>query len=149
MGADDLSSPGALKPKSSSSSSSSNHVCPSIQVTADLRLFPLQVDDDLVTPKVLGVLHFVGKYRPLAAEFPDLMDSLVPVCQQLATAGSPKQAKHAIRCLFVNVTDNQEGVFTEILEVSLRRTAHGRCCGVWLLGDAEGGRGAGFGGLGN
>ncbi|XP_037070380.1 sister chromatid cohesion protein PDS5 homolog A-A-like [Pollicipes pollicipes] len=76
----------------------------------------LQTNDDVVTPKVLGVLHFVGKYRPLAAEFPELADALVPVCQQLATTGTPKQAKHAIRCLYVNVTDNQEGVFTEILE---------------------------------
>lgn len=75
----------------------------------------LDNQDQSVSAMVLCILTFVGKYRPLDTQFPDIVGQLIPICERLATEGSTKQAKHAMRCLHVNVT-NQEEVFSRILE---------------------------------
>jgi len=49
--------------------------------------------------------------------FGDLMRELIPVCKQFAVTGTTKQAKQAIRCLYVNLAHGQDAVFSEILEV--------------------------------
>jgi len=49
--------------------------------------------------------------------FSDLMRELIPVCKQFAVTGTTKQAKQAIRCLYVNLAHGQDAVFSEILEV--------------------------------
>lgn len=68
-----------------------------------------------VSAQVLCILTFIGKYRPLETQFPDVVSQLIPICERLASEGTPKQAKHAIRCLHVNLT-NQEPVFSKILD---------------------------------
>jgi hypothetical protein len=49
--------------------------------------------------------------------FGDLMRELVPICKEFAVTGTTKQAKQAIRCLYVNLAHGQDAVFSEILEV--------------------------------
>jgi hypothetical protein len=49
--------------------------------------------------------------------FGDLMRELIPICKQFAVTGTTKQAKQAIRCLYVNLAHGQDAVFSEILEV--------------------------------
>lgn len=50
--------------------------------------------------------------------YPDLASVLIPICQRFAESGSPKQAKHAVRCLHTNCTSDSDDVFERILEVS-------------------------------
>lgn len=78
-------------------------------------ILSLDSQDHSVSAMVLCILTFVGKYRPLEAQFPDIVSQLIPICERLATEGTTKQAKHAMRCLHVNIT-NQEQVFSKILE---------------------------------
>jgi sister-chromatid-cohesion protein PDS5 len=49
--------------------------------------------------------------------FGDLMRELIPICKQFAVTGTTKQAKQAIRCLYINLAHGQDAVFSEILEV--------------------------------
>ena len=42
---------------------------------------------------------------------------MTPICKSFITKGTPKQAKHAVKCLFMNTTDTQDAVFGEILEM--------------------------------
>lgn len=82
------------------------------------RLLTILTQDSLdptVSAQVLCILTFIGKYRPLETQFPDVVSQLIPICERLASEGTPKQAKHAIRCLHVNLT-NQEPVFSKILD---------------------------------
>lgn len=45
------------------------------------------------------------------------MDRLVPICKNFALTGTKKQAKQAVRCLYVNVFNQNENVFNDIIEV--------------------------------
>ncbi|XP_067006125.2 sister chromatid cohesion protein PDS5 homolog B-A [Anabrus simplex] len=76
----------------------------------------LATDDETVAPLVLSVLTFLGKYKPIGELFPDIVRELVPVCKKFAQIGTPKQAKQAIRCLYINMVQGSDAVFTEILE---------------------------------
>lgn len=49
-------------------------------------------------------------------EFPELMNELAPICQQFAETGTPKQAKGAIRCIYVNMPELHDSLFPCILE---------------------------------
>ncbi|KAK3896136.1 hypothetical protein Pcinc_000185 [Petrolisthes cinctipes] len=69
-----------------------------------------------VSPALLSVLTCVGKYKPIGEVYPDLASVLIPICQRFAEYGSPKQAKHAIRCLHANCTSDSDDVFKRILE---------------------------------
>ncbi|GBP62684.1 Sister chromatid cohesion protein PDS5 homolog B-B, partial [Eumeta japonica] len=76
----------------------------------------LEYDDESVAPYILAALTFLGKYRPLSEACPSLFPRLITLCKAYAEVGTPKQAKNAVRCLFVNVPDRREQIFTEILE---------------------------------
>lgn len=84
-------------------------------LTRLVNILSLENQEHSVSAMVLCILTFVGKYRPLEAQFPDIVSQLIPVCERLATEGTTKQAKHAMRCLHVNIT-NQEQVFSRILD---------------------------------
>ncbi|KAJ8925853.1 hypothetical protein NQ315_009705 [Exocentrus adspersus] len=74
----------------------------------------LRLEDENVAPLVLSVFTFLGKYKCLYEQFPDLMDSMTPICKELAQTGTPKQAKGAIHCIFKNMP--YENIFPSILE---------------------------------
>lgn len=84
-------------------------------LTRLVNILLLDSQDQSVSAMVLCILTFVGKYRPLEVQFSDIVSQLIPICERLATEGTTKQAKHAMRCLHVNVT-SQEQVFTRILD---------------------------------
>ncbi|KAL4716469.1 hypothetical protein ACJJTC_015897 [Scirpophaga incertulas] len=76
----------------------------------------LKLEDDFVAPHILAALTFLGKYRPLSEACPSLFPDLIVLCKAYAEVGTPKQAKNAVRCLYVNVPDQRTQIFTEILD---------------------------------
>ncbi|XP_042234585.1 sister chromatid cohesion protein PDS5 homolog B-B-like isoform X3 [Homarus americanus] len=76
----------------------------------------LNVPDSTISPPVLSVLTYIGKYKPIGEPYPDLASVLIPICQRFAESGTPKQAKHAVRCLHTNCTSDSDEVFERILE---------------------------------
>ncbi|XP_063542691.1 sister chromatid cohesion protein PDS5 homolog A-A-like [Cydia strobilella] len=76
----------------------------------------LEHEDESVAPHILAALTFLGKYRPLSEACPSLFPRLTSLCKAYAEVGTPKQAKNAVRCLFVNVPEQRSAIFTEILE---------------------------------
>lgn len=71
----------------------------------------LSFDEDFVAPYVLKALTYLGRYKPLIECHAEVLGELAPLCKELALSGTPKQAKHAIRCMFVNTQcgpDNAE-----------------------------------------
>ncbi|CAH0596949.1 unnamed protein product [Chrysodeixis includens] len=76
----------------------------------------LELDDETVAPHILAALTFLGKYRPLSEACPALFPRLITLCKAYAEVGTPKQAKNAVRCLFVNVPEQRTQIFTEILD---------------------------------
>lgn len=76
----------------------------------------LNVPNTAISPPVLAVLTCIGKYKPIGELYPELASVLIPVCQQFACSGTPKQAKHAVRCLHTNCTSDADEVFEKILE---------------------------------
>jgi len=63
----------------------------------------LSYEQDYVAPLVLKTLTHLGRYQPLIEDpTPAILDELAPVCKDFALIGTPKQAKHAVRCIFVN-----------------------------------------------
>ena len=71
---------------------------------------------DFVAPLVLNILSFVGKHKPINETFPDLHDTLKKIGIEYIKDGTPKQAKQAIKCLFLNTVENIEEVFSGVLE---------------------------------
>lgn len=45
------------------------------------------------------------------------MNELIPICKNFALTGTKKQAKQAVRCLYVNVFRQDENIFADIMEV--------------------------------
>lgn len=76
----------------------------------------LEFDDENVAPHILSAFTFLGKYRPLCETCPALFPKLITLCKAYAEIGTPKQAKNAVRCLYVNVPDRRDEIFTEILD---------------------------------
>lgn len=76
----------------------------------------LHIEDEIVAPHVLSVLTFLGKYRPVGELFPSETSMLIPICKNFAEMGTPKQAKQAIRCLYVNIPKLHDSLFCDILE---------------------------------
>lgn len=62
----------------------------------------LSIELDFVAASVFKALTHLGRFKPLIESHTDVMEDLAPLCKHFATNGTPKQAKHAIRCLFVN-----------------------------------------------
>lgn len=55
-----------------------------------------------VAANIFKALTHLGRFKPLIDSHPEVLEDLAPICKHFAINGSPKQAKHAIRCLFVN-----------------------------------------------
>lgn len=83
----------------------------------------LQIDEDYVATHILKAFTHLGRFQPLDKSFTSVLESLAPICKELAICGTPKQAKHAIRCVFVNSKSGDEThpIFDEIVE-SLKET---------------------------
>lgn len=67
----------------------------------------LNFDEDYVAPYVLKAFTYLGRYKPLIESHLEIIKELAPICKEFAVAGSPKQAKHAIRCMFVNTQSSE------------------------------------------
>lgn len=79
----------------------------------------LSFEDEYVAPFILQSFTYIGRFRPLHESHQDIVDLLAPICKTLAVNGTPKQAKNAIRCLYVNINVQDEQpipVFSEILD---------------------------------
>ncbi|XP_062565110.1 sister chromatid cohesion protein PDS5 homolog B isoform X2 [Armigeres subalbatus] len=82
----------------------------------------LNFDEEYVAPYVLKAFTYLGRYKPLVESHVEILKELGPICKEFAVAGSPKQAKHAIRCMFVNTQSNDPNIdlsvdiFPEIVE---------------------------------
>ncbi|KAH1008037.1 sister chromatid cohesion protein PDS5 homolog B-B [Dendroctonus ponderosae] len=76
----------------------------------------LRLDDVNVAPLVLNVFTFLGKYKCLYDQFADVMNSLAPICKDLACSGTPKQAKGAVHCIHKNMPPLHDEIFAQILE---------------------------------
>jgi len=53
----------------------------------------------------------------LKEKFPDTCEHLLQTLQSMVKIGSPRQAKHAVRCL-ANMFDNKEELFDSLATVS-------------------------------
>uniref|UniRef100_A0A336L3C1 CSON002650 protein n=1 Tax=Culicoides sonorensis TaxID=179676 RepID=A0A336L3C1_CULSO len=62
----------------------------------------LSFDEAYVAPYILKAFTYLGRYKPLVESFPQIVEELAQLCKLFAITGTPKQAKHAIRCMFVN-----------------------------------------------
>uniref|UniRef100_A0AAG5DIG4 Uncharacterized protein n=1 Tax=Anopheles atroparvus TaxID=41427 RepID=A0AAG5DIG4_ANOAO len=62
----------------------------------------LSFDEPYAAPYVLKAFTYLGRYKALIESHPGVLKELAPLCKEFAIAGTPKQAKHAIRCMFVN-----------------------------------------------
>lgn len=86
----------------------------------------LSFDEEYVAPYILKAFTYLGRFKPLIIENHDVLEELAPICKEFAISGNPKQAKHAIRCMFVN-TDGHDTqtieVFADIVE-SLKTILH-------------------------
>lgn len=78
----------------------------------------LHLEDESVAPLVLSIFTFLGKYKCLYEDFPELMNTLAPICKNFAEEGTPKQAKGAIRCIFINMPDLHDTIFPSLLETA-------------------------------
>lgn len=68
----------------------------------------LSFEEEYVAPYILKALTYLGRYKPLADCHAEVLAELAPICKDLALSGTPKQAKHAIRCMFVNTQTTAE-----------------------------------------
>lgn len=62
----------------------------------------LSFDTEHTAPYILKAFTYLGRYRPLIDSHPTVLQELAPICKDFAISGTPKQAKHAVRCIFVN-----------------------------------------------
>lgn len=76
----------------------------------------LDLDDEMVGPLVLAIFTFLGKYKALCDVSPEVVNHLVPICRKFIESGSPKQAKQAVRCLFINTVNIHDKIFPEIID---------------------------------
>lgn len=89
----------------------------------------LSIDGEYVAPYILKAFTYLGRFKPLIDAHSDVLEELSPICKELAMSGTPKQAKHAVRCMFVN-TEASDGndttnvdIFTELIE-SFKTSLH-------------------------
>lgn len=82
----------------------------------------MSYEEEYAAPLILKAFTHLGRYKPLSEVSPDILNELVIVCQDFALSGTVKQAKHAVRCIFVNSQNSQSHetvvhtMFTEIVE---------------------------------
>uniref|UniRef100_A0A1L8DX47 Putative sister chromatid cohesion complex cohesin subunit pds5 n=1 Tax=Nyssomyia neivai TaxID=330878 RepID=A0A1L8DX47_9DIPT len=80
---------------------------------------------DYAAPYILKAFTYLGRYKPLVDSHPAVLHRLTPICKEFAISGTPKQAKNAVRCMYVNMTSSVDNevqnretgdVFAEIVE---------------------------------
>lgn len=84
----------------------------------------LSFEEEYVAPYILKALTYLGRYKPLIEGHSDFLTELAPICKELTLSGTPKQAKHAIRCMYVNTQTQDEelaatpglDIFADIIE---------------------------------
>ena len=76
----------------------------------------LSIPGEHISPLTLTALTFIGRSKPIGDSFPELLETLAPICKAFIRGRNPKQAKQAIKCLYTNATDTRDTVFTEVLE---------------------------------
>ena len=62
----------------------------------------LSFEFDFVSASIFKALTHLGRFKALIESHPAMLEDLAPICKDFAIKGTPKQAKHALRCLFVN-----------------------------------------------
>lgn len=62
----------------------------------------LNIELVFVASSIFKALTHLGRFKSLIDSHPEVLEFLAPICKHFAINGTPKQAKHAIRCLFVN-----------------------------------------------
>lgn len=62
-----------------------------------------------VSASIFKTLTHLGRFKSLIDSHPEVLEDLAPICKHFAINGTPKQAKHAIRCLFVNSQSTADG----------------------------------------
>jgi len=67
--------------------------------------------------KIHSVINFVAGFLAGVC-LPDEMNKLIPICKNFALTGTKKQAKQAVRCLYVNVYRVDENIFNDTVEVA-------------------------------
>ncbi|BET00337.1 PDS5, Hypothetical protein cohesion maintenance, homolog [Nesidiocoris tenuis] len=80
----------------------------------------IDLEGENTAPLVMEILVFLGKYKHfvgqrMADDFPEQMTSFIPKVKEYSMIGTPKQAKQAVRCLFINLGSN-DSIFNEILD---------------------------------
>ncbi len=80
-------------------------------------LILIRNDVENVAAFVLHILSMIGKKQPLGEEFPEILEHLVPICKSFIRGGTSKQAKHSVKCLYINTPSSQESVFADILDI--------------------------------
>lgn len=80
-------------------------------------LILIKEDAENVAAFVLQIFTFIGKKTPLHEEFGDILQHLVPLCKSFIRGGQAKQAKHAIKCLYINTASSDESIFADVLEI--------------------------------
>ena len=88
-------------------------------------LILIKEDMESVSAFVLQIFTFIGKKQPLHENFPEIMDALIPICKSFIRGGTSKQAKHAVKCLYINSATNDESVFAEVLEIVTNNMTEG------------------------
>lgn len=81
----------------------------------------LNIELDFVAASVFKAFTHLGRFKPLIESHPDFIEDLAPLCKHFAINGTPKQAKHAIRCLFVNSNSSLIENMKEDEESNLKR----------------------------
>ena len=80
-------------------------------------LILIKEDVDNVAAFVLQIFTFIGKKTPLHEDFSDILEHLVPICKSFIRGGTSKQAKQAVKCLYINTSSTDESIFAEVLEI--------------------------------
>ncbi|XP_012945070.1 sister chromatid cohesion protein PDS5 homolog A-B isoform X1 [Aplysia californica] len=85
------------------------HYFKSVEIFENFLTF-VKNDDDVVSDLALQIITHTGSH--LHMEHPEVYSSLVPILINLAKFGSPKQAKHALRCINTICINKEQAVAT-------------------------------------
>uniref|UniRef100_T1GHN3 Uncharacterized protein n=1 Tax=Megaselia scalaris TaxID=36166 RepID=T1GHN3_MEGSC len=67
-----------------------------------------ETEYEYVVSYVLKIFTHLGKYVPLSKNYPEIFEQLVTICCELCKTGTPKQAKQAVRCVYVNAINRED-----------------------------------------
>ncbi|CAL8069332.1 unnamed protein product [Orchesella dallaii] len=70
------------------------------------------------TSGILSALMYIGKSIPLGIHHPSIMKSLLRLLNELAHEGTPRQAKLAVHCLFINLKEDvRKQAFAQVVKL--------------------------------